>query len=319
LAAIKNVGEGTARGIVEARKKHGRFADLYELCGALDSGLLNRRVMESLVKSGALDSLGGTRAGNWASIDDTIKHGQRQQRERASGQNAFFSAMAAAAPAPARETTFVEEWSEEERLAGEYAMLGFYISGHPLEKYSSRLAELKAVAIGSLENHKGGAEVIVAGIVVQSRPMRSKKDNTRWAIVSLQDKTGVVEGLVFSEPFARLEPVLKTTVPLLVKGRVAVEDAGTRLRVLDAKPLEQVLERLPSLLRVRVDLREADVSLLERLDQLMASRPGRCRVEFDLVSDDGSEATLESERSVKADTELLDQIRGICGVDSVQI
>jgi DNA polymerase-3 subunit alpha len=317
LAAIKNVGESTARGIVEARKKHGRFTDLFDVCGALDSGLLNRRVLESLVKSGAFDSLGGTRAGHWASIDDSMKHGQRLNRERASGQNAFFGAMAAAAPAPARQPAAVDEWSEEERLAGEYAVLGFYISGHPLEKYAGRLAEVKAIDIGMLESQKNGADVLVAGIVVQTRPMRSKRDNQRWAIVTLQDRTAVVECLVFSEPFARLEAVLKTAVPLLIKGRVAVEDAGTRLRIMDAKPLEQMLGRSPTLLRVRVDLSAADESLLERLDLLMASRPGRCKVEFGLVGGDGSEAVLESDRLVRADAELLDQIRVICGADSV--
>ncbi len=149
--------------------------------------------------------------------------------------------------------------------------------------------------------------------------MRSKRDNQRWAIVTLQDRTAVVECLVFSEPFSRLETVLKSGVPLLVKGRVAVEDAGTRLRIMEAKPLEQMLNRTssPSLLRVRVDLSAADDSLLDRLDQVMASRPGRCRVEFDLLSGDGTEATLESDRLVRADAELLDQIRGICGADSV--
>ncbi|MGB8851178.1 MAG: OB-fold nucleic acid binding domain-containing protein, partial [Candidatus Acidiferrales bacterium] len=273
----------------------------------------------SLVKSGAFDSLGGSRAGHWASIDDSMKHGQRLNRERASGQNAFFGAMAASAPAPARQPVAVEEWTEEDRLAGEYAVLGFYISGHPLDKFAGRLAELKAIDIGMLESQKNGADIIVAGIVVQTRPMRSKRDNQRWAIVTLQDRTAVVECLVFSEPFSRLETVLKSGVPLLVKGRVAVEDAGTRLRIMEAKPLEQMLNRTssPSLLRVRVDLSAADDSLLDRLDQVMASRPGRCRVEFDLLSGDGTEATLESDRLVRADAELLDQIRGICGADSV--
>jgi DNA polymerase-3 subunit alpha len=318
LAAIKNVGESTARGIVEARKKKGRFTDFFDFCAALDTGLLNRRVLESLVKSGALDSLQGVRAGHWAGIDDAMKHGQRLNRERTSGQSAFFGVpIGASAPAPAREIKAVDEWSEEERLAGEYATLGFYISGHPLDKYANRLAELNAVDIGSLESQKNGAEVVVAALVVQSRPMRSKKDGQRWAIVSLQDRTGVVESLVFSEPFARLEPLLKGALPLLVKGRVAIEDSGTRLRVLDARPLDQVLQRQPSLLRVPVDLSAADEALLNRLDQLFAARPGRCKVEFDLRNDDGTEATLASDRSVKADAELLSQIRDICGSDAV--
>ncbi len=317
LAAIKNVGETTARGIVEARKRHGRFGDFFEFCAALDSGLLNRRTLESLVKSGALDSLPGTRAGHWASIDEALKHGQRLHRERSSGQSAFFGVVGAAAPAPARELVVADEWPEEDRLAGEYATLGFYISGHPLERYAGRLTELKAIDIGQLENQRSGDEVIIAALVVQARPMRSKKDGQRWTIVTLQDRTGVVEGLVFTEPFARLEPVLKGAIPLLVKGRVAIEDSGTRLRVMDARPLEQIVQRQPSLLRVPVDLNAADEDLLDRLDQLFAAHPGRCRVEFDLRRDDGTEATLASDRSVRVDAELLDQIRDICGSDAV--
>jgi DNA polymerase-3 subunit alpha len=316
LAAIKNVGENTANGICEARKKHGRFADVFEFCGAIDSGLVNRRVLESLVKSGALDSIPGGRAAHWANLDEALKHSQRLHRERTSGQNAFFTTMNVATPAPEHHVSNVPEWTEEERLSGEYAMLGFYISGHPLDKYAGRLKELKAVEIGSVESQRNGSDIVVAGIIVQARPMRSKKGQ-RWAIVSLQDQTGAIEALVFPEAFQRLEPVLKAAVPLLIKGKVNVEEVGTRLSVSDARPIEQMLSRPPALLRVRVDLTSADQSLLEHLDEIIASHPGRCKVEFNLLSGDGSEATLQSARSVQPDAELVSRLRDICGADAV--
>ena len=317
LAAVKNVGEGTARAICEARGKQGRFRDLPDFCAAVGSGQVNRRVLESLVKAGAFDSLGGTRAGHWAAIDEALKHSQRLSRERNSGQNVFFGGggddFYAENSAPAGE---VPEWSEADRLAGEFATLGFYISGHPLDKYMSQMKALGVADIASIEGKRNGAECAFAGAVVQSRMMRTKRGQ-RWAIVTLQDRTGMLEALLFPETFQKLEPILKNGQPVVLKGRVNVEESGSRLAAADGRSLEQILERLPSQLRVRVNLNETSKETLERLDQLMASRPGRCRVEFDLLRGDGSEAILESQRCVQADPELLEGIRGICGADAI--
>ena len=121
----------------------------------------------------------------------------------------------------------VEEWPEHEILAAEYATLGFYISGHPLDKYAGRLKDLNATELSSMEGKRNNEDIVVAGIIVQARPMRSRR-GARWAILTLQDRTGVIEALVFPEAFQKLEPILKAATPLLVKGRVAVEDVGTR-------------------------------------------------------------------------------------------
>ena len=142
----------------------------------------------------------------------------------------------------------------------------------------------------------------MAGIIVQSRPMRSRR-GARWAILTLQDRTGVIEALVFPEAFQKLEPILKAATPLLVKARVAVEDVGTRLIVSDARVLDQVADRPASLLRVRVNRGAIDAGVLDRLGELFSSRPGRCRVAFELINEDGSEATIESRaRSVPTTT-----------------
>src|SRR6202789_1245705 len=141
----------------------------------------------------------------------------------------------------------------------------------------------------------------------------------RWAIMTLQDRTGVIEALVFPEAFQKLETILKPNTPLLAKGRVAVEDVGTRLIVSDARLLDQLTDRAPSLLRVRVDLGSVDAGALDRLQELFTKRPGRCRVAFELVKSDGTEATLEAGSAVMADRELLERVREICGTDSVAV
>jgi DNA polymerase III subunit alpha len=320
LAAIKNVGENTVRGILQARESLTRFKAFFEFCESVDPRVMNKRVLESLIRSGALDGLDGHRAQMMAVVDRAMDRAQRLQRARESGQHSFFGGPAvAAAPALQPETLpDVDEWPEHELLASEYSTLGFYISGHPLDKYSGRLQELKAIELATVEGRRNGEEIVVAGIIVQTRPMRSRR-GARWAILTLQDRTGVVEAPIFPEAFQKLEPMLKAATPLLVKGRVAVEDVGTRLIVSDAKELEQVTDRPPSLLRVRVDLGALDSGALDRLQELFFSRPGRCRVAFELVKDDGTEATLEAGSAVRADPELLERVREICGADSVAV
>ncbi|HWW51976.1 MAG TPA: DNA polymerase III subunit alpha [Verrucomicrobiae bacterium] len=321
LCAIKNVGETTVKGILAARESLGLFTALFQFVESVDTRLLNKRVLESLIRSGATDGLAAHRAQMIAVIDRAIDRAQRRQRAFESGQHGLFGGGRAAATAPALDPEplpDVDEWPEHELLAAEYSTLGFYISGHPLDKYAGRLKELSAVEISSIEGRRNNEDIVVAGIVVQARPMRSR-GGARWAILTLQDRTGVIEALAFPEAFQKLEPVFKAATPLLVKGRVAVEDVGTRVIISDARLLEHAADRPPSLLRVRVDLNALDTGSLDRLQELFSSRPGRCRVAFELVKEDGSEATLEASSEVRADKELVERVREICGADSVAV
>ena len=189
---------------------------------------------------------------------------------------------------------------------------------HPLDKYAGRLKDLNASELATMESRKNNEDIVVAGIIVQIRPMRSRR-GARWAILTLQDRTGVIEALVFPEAFGKLEGILKSNTPLLVKGRVAVEDVGTRLMVADARLLDQLADRPPSMLRVRMDLSTVNTGAIDQLQKLFSSRPGRCKVSFELVKDDGSAATLDAGSAVLADRELVERVREICGTDSVAL
>src|SRR5690242_13480658 len=251
FAAIKNVGENTAKAIRESRLSQGEFKSLYEFCERIESRFLNKRVFESLIKSGAVDSL-GPRESMLASVDDAVAALQRASRMRESGQHGLFGTAAAPAPV-AFEMREAEPWGEEERLASEYAMLGFYVSGHPLAKYASRLQELKTVSLAEIEGQRNGKEVTVGALIVGVRPMRSRK-GARWAIFTIQDMTGVQELLTFPECFARVEQTLKQGTPLLLKARVQVEEAGTRLSLQEVARLEDLAERPAGSLRIYLKL-----------------------------------------------------------------
>jgi len=326
LAAIKNVGENTAKAICEARAARGKFRGIYDFCDAIESKFLNRRVLESLVKAGALDCFDAPRARLWAAIEGAMAHGQKAEQSRTVGQHGLFLGGGVKAPTTEiQDLPEAEDWTEDQQLAGEHSVLGFYVSGHPLDRYAGMLQSAGVVEVGALEQKHNGEELMVAGIIVQSRPMRSRQTKQRWAICRLQDQTGGVEVLVFPEAFQRYENVLKAATPLVIRGRVQTEDAGLRLVALEIRLIEQLSQKQAQngqrgeVLRVRVDLRLVDNGTLDELQKIFAKRPGGCRVTFELVSPDGVTATLDAEKRVDAVPELLESVRAICGPDSVSV
>jgi DNA polymerase-3 subunit alpha len=311
LAAIKNVGENTAKAIRDSRLSGGEFKALYDFCERIESRFLNKRVFESLIKSGAVDSL-GPREAMAASIDDALASLQRASRLRESGQHGLFGgggATEAAVPFLLRDAPL---WSEEERLASEYAMLGFYVSGHPLEKYSSRLAEWNVVRLEEVEGQRNGKEIAVAALIVGSRPMRSKK-GARWGIFTIQDMTGVQELLAFPESFAKHEQTLKPGTPLLLKVRVQIEEAGTRLSLQEARRITDIAERaaIPEEFRVRLAMGSISEDTMDRLEKLFDAAPGTSQVVFELEAADGTIGVVASQQRVKATPELADAVRRI--------
>jgi DNA polymerase III subunit alpha len=318
LAAIKNVGENTAKAIRESRLSAGEFKSLYDFCERIETRFLNKRVFESLIKSGAVDSFGG-REQMLASVDEAIAALQRAARTRESGQHGLFSRGAGFEPKVHFALREAPPWSEEERLASEYAMLGFYVSGHPLEKYTSLLQEMSVLGLEQVEGQRNGKELMVAGLIVGARLMRSRK-GARWAIFTLQDMTGVQELLTFPESFARLENVLKAGMPLLLKVKVQIEEAGTRLSLQEARRLQDIAQRsAASEFRVRLDLQILSEEIIERLEALFAKAPGPSMVIFELRSPDGTVAMLQSQQRIRVQPELVETIREICGQQAIQM
>jgi DNA polymerase-3 subunit alpha len=317
MAAIKNVGENTAKAIRESRVSQGEFKSLYEFCERIEPRFLNKRVFESLIKSGAMDSL-GPREPMLASVDDAVAALQRAARSKESGQHGLFFGGGASEPKVHFELRDAAPWSEEERLASEYSMLGFYVSGHPLDKFSSRLKDMGVLSLDEVEGQRNGKEITVAALIVGTRPMRSKK-GARWAIFTLQDMTGVQELLAFPESFARLENLLKPGTPLLLKVRVQIEEAGTRLSLQEARKLEDVAERSgPSEFRVRLDLRRLNETALKQLEDLFASATGPSTVVFEVAAQDGSTAVLQSQRKIRVSPDFIAAVQRICGEEGIQ-
>ena len=243
LAAIKNVGEAAMESILKTRAEAGPFASLDDFCARVDLRLVNRRVIESLVKAGAFDSLGLTRAHLLAHADAALEGGQRLQRDRAEGQGSFFDDLlpkTAVVPRGAEPAVVVEEWPDDQRLTYEKEVLGFYISGHPLARYAAAIESLGITATADLAAHGHGAKVVLFGHVGVLKETATKS-GSRMAFVTLEDMTGTVEVTVFPEPFKAAAPFLRSREPIVVRGRVDDGDKGRVVLAEDVRLLEQSL------------------------------------------------------------------------------
>jgi DNA polymerase-3 subunit alpha len=319
LTAIKNVGEAAIDSVLTARWKLGRFDNLFQFCENVDLRLLNKRVIESLIKAGALDSLGARRAQMMAVLDRAMDLGQKRQREASSGQHGLFRGGAEAMAAPPIQLPDVPEWSETERLAGEKEVLGFYVTGHPLEKYASRLTGLTRTDSSSIDSLEHESPVALAGILTHLRIRPSKKGDL-WASGTLEDMRGSVELLVFPQALQQLQGVLKPDAALFIKGRVRHEEnSRPKVVVSEARPLEAAANGTKSELLIRVNLAETGENIIEEIEKLLAASPGDHPVAFELTRPGDFQIRLRPRmvRTVRADPELLGRLRVICAAEPV--
>jgi DNA polymerase-3 subunit alpha len=286
LAAIKNVGEAAMESILASRKQDGDFKSLDDFCARVDLRLVNRRVIESLIKAGAFDSLGLPRAYLLATADAALESGQRQQRDRLEGQGALFETLAgAAAPARAAETAMVAEWDDDQRLAFEKEVLGFYLSGHPLARYRPMVDSLGITVTGEIGSRSAGARVRLFGHVQGLKETATKSGN-RMAFFTLEDMDGSVEVTVFPEPFKTSAEALRSGEPVLVRGRIDDSDKGRVILAEDVRRLVQALAdgnggraaaagpATPNACRIRVAVVDQASALFASVRRACGEHPG---------------------------------------------
>ena len=323
LAAVKNVGHNAIESIVLARKEIGAFKSIFQFCEKVDLRLLNKRVIESLVKSGAMDSM-GRRSQLMAVIDTAMEHAQKSQRDAAMGQHGLFGVFAEDKTAQTEKPLpNIPDWDEHQRLSAEKEILGFFITGHPLEKYQDKLLDFSALTteeLAQLKSSTGRDEVLVGGILKAVRVSKSKKGDL-YAQGRLEDMNGSVDILCFSESFKRLTEKLKLDVPVLVKGSVRVEEgSNAKLMVSDITPLEQAEPKLARSLRIMIPLETASTGTIDALQTLCAERKGAAKILFDLERKGDFTVVMEVEGyNVLPDRSFIRSVEELCGRGSVRI
>jgi DNA polymerase-3 subunit alpha len=324
LAAVKNVGRNAIESITNARKESGRFHSIFEFCEKVDLRLLNRRVLESLIKSGAMDAL-GNRAQLMAVLDKAMERGQKTQRDAELGQHGLFGVFADAAQngADSDRLPDVPDWDEHQRLASEKEVLGFFITGHPLEKYREKLEDFRALtaeAIGDMTNGTGRDEVYAGGIISNVRVLKSRKGDL-YAQAMLEDMTGSVDAIVFPEAYKRLHAILKQEIPMLVRCSIRVEEgANPKIAVSQMTPLEEAKPMLPRSIRIRVPLETATSATVDALHSICRERQGEAKVLFDVERGGDFMVVMEADGyNVCPDRSFITRVEELCGRGAVRI
>ncbi|MSM40766.1 MAG: DNA polymerase III subunit alpha [Geobacter sp.] len=276
LGAIKNVGEGAIESILEARKA-GPFKDIFDFCERVDLRRVNKRVLEALVKSGAFDSTGANRASLMAGLEDAVSLGQRIQEERESSQVSLFGAeeIVKSNGNGRGKLPDVAEWNDKLKLGFEKESLGFFITGHPLDRYSQDMKRFTSADTSSLAEIADGKDVRICGIVVALKEMITKKGD-RMGFATIEDLVGTVEVVVFPEPYAKAAELLKTDEPLVVSGTVDVGEKSIKIKAADIVPLRELSERGTRLVHVTLRAPGLDSGQLEGLKEVLMRHNGTC-------------------------------------------
>jgi DNA polymerase-3 subunit alpha len=334
LAAVKNVGGNAIESILKARAEAGgSFKNLWEFCEKVDLRVMNKRVIESLIKAGALDAL-GKRAPLMTAVDRAMERAQKAQRDAAQGQTGLFGIFDEGPKAghSADDLPKVAEWEEGERLANEKEVLGFFVSGHPLDKYADKLHNLTGVisAAEALERKppekRWGTqsdpadEIQVAGMILGLRVQKSKRDQKLYAQAALEDATGKIDLICFSRDYERLSGQLKMEAPVLVRGvLMGDEDAAPKIAVGSIQALEEVQVKLPSWVRIRINLECATEEMFVGLKSAAEAAPGPGKVMLQLEKKGEYAVILEPEgMSVAADRGWIERVEELVGRGTVQ-
>jgi DNA polymerase-3 subunit alpha len=338
LAAVKNVGGNAIESIKKARDEvGGRFTSFWEFCEKVDLRVMNSRVIQSLIKSGALDSL-GTRGQLWAAVDKAMERAQKAQKDAAQGQTGLFG-LFDETPAHGQnggrngdDLPRVPDWEESERLTNEKEVLGFFVSGHPLDKYAEKLRNLtNVITVAEALERKPperrwgkdsdpADEIQVAGIIHGLRVQKTKREQKLYAQGALEDATGKIELVCFPRDYERLAALLKIEAPVLVRGVLSgEEDAAPKIAIAGLVALEEVQVKLPSGIRIRINLDRATEEMFAELKSAADAAPGPGKVMLQLERKGEYAIILEPEgMSVTADRGWVERVEELIGKGTVQ-
>ncbi|WP_397547312.1 DNA polymerase III subunit alpha [Rhodothermus marinus] len=347
LGAIKGVGLGAIEAILKAREKHGPFRTIFDLIRHLDLRVVNKKVLESLARAGALDELEGHRAQLVEAIDLAVQYAQKVQADRMAGQASLFGESGTRTALPPPNLPVVQPWSRARCLKEERELIGFYVTGHPLEAYraevnafaTTTLAELSRTLEeadmprnGSTNGHTNGTtnghayrparpRHRICGIITEVQ-RRIGRNGRPLAFASIEDFTGQGELVIFSSVLERVMPYLEVDAVVLVEGQVEVRGGSVKVLVDELWPMWKVRDELVEALVVQLDLEQVRPEQLDRFHALCREHAGRCKLYFDLLSPDfpgGRQRLLSRRCLVELNDTLMQQTLRLFGAEAIRL
>jgi DNA polymerase-3 subunit alpha len=317
LEAVKGVGGSAIEAIVSARDGK-RFSSLFDLCSRADSRRINKKVLESLIKAGSLDSM-GKRAQLTAALSQIMDSASKAQREREFGQGSMFESHG---PMP-EQLPDVEEWNESKRLMMEKESLGFYITGHPLNKYKDKLKELSVTPTAELQEMNDKQDVNIGGIIRDAKQIQTKKGD-QMAYITVEDLYGTTEVIVFPDVYREYKNAALNDVPVIISGSIDKGDKGLKVVAKNIVSMDDAESsgKIPPLPKntssnhkfLTLTLRDdADVSDLPKLKDIISKYNGECNVFLKIISPDAWEMLLRTNSRVLPSKEMLSEVEELLG------
>ena len=320
LAAVKNVGQGAIESILEVREEGGAFKSLFDFSERVDHRKVNRRVIESLIKAGALDSTGARRSQMMSVLDEAIELGQKIQKDRSNGQYTLFEAMAP----ESRGTIYpsfaeIEEWSESELLNYEKEALGFFITGHPLARYEPILNKFANANTLKLHDLSDGRVVRIGGIVRDYKLYHDRKGEI-MAFVTLEDLSGLAEVILFASLYSSVSGSIEKDSAIMVEGRVSRDENSSKILADTIVPIDKAEETWTASVHLNLDTTGLDKQRLHGLCKILKQHKGSCSAFVHLLVPQRTDTIIALPDSVRvrAGQDLTEAVNTFLGYSAVE-
>ncbi|HEV3064119.1 MAG TPA: DNA polymerase III subunit alpha, partial [Chthoniobacterales bacterium] len=308
LAAIKNIGEGAMQSAIVEREENGPFKSIEDYCSRLDSKSVNRKILENLIRAGAFDFTGRDRAELFGRIDQSLATGASAHRDRRSGQVSLFGDLDLPPAKTNGDSVHFTPWSLAEKLGYEKELLGFYITGHPLDPYREIIKEGKYMAVSDLANQEDKVTVQVAGSISAFDKKHTRKDGKPFAILTIEDFTGSVEVMVWNEVFAKAAKEIDKGKIVVVAGKMDKREESIRLVANEIGPITR--RKAIKALTIDIPMEKADEERLIAIRELVRQFPGIQPLYLRFRTVDGRELRLKADAgySVRDDETLREKL-----------
>ena len=322
IGAIKGVGEAPIECIINARNKDGHFKDLFDFCARVDLKKVNKRVIEKLIQAGALDRLGPHRAAMMASVDDAVKAAGQYHQAEAFGQSDMFGVLTDAPEEVEQAYAQVPAWPEKVWLEGERETLGLYLTGHPVNAYIKELSKYTSCRLKDATPTRRDQSVTLAGLVIAARVMTTKR-GTRIGLMTLDDRSGRIEVMLFSDSLDKYAELLEKDKILVISGQVSFDDfnGGLKMSAREVMELGEARERYARALSISVSQSQIDGHFFEKFSQMLEPhRAGTIPVNIYYQRPDArAKLALGVEWRVTPNDKLIDDLKQLLGTSQVEL